>query len=796
METKEESTERAKTNSAPNDEQNLSEEKKEESSDEKQYDSLDKEEETLLKKSSKRRDGLVYFENNNDEKEEDKTNISETEKKPLKKNTLEKKPSLKKSPSRSQILVRQITKELKPNKDLLPLKVVCFFVFGGLYSVTPFFTLHMQQLGISVEEIAVITSLLPLAAIFGPLISGLIADYTSNFKGVLTGNLVLTIVFGIVITKTPTSFVPPSIKVVPDSFHFHDVDQLQVMPCHMEDTMAQYTCQFECIEESVRMKYNSTTVMCQERLYEHANVNEICFLKPLENENCIRISDGAENDDKILTRFKRNVINIQLGESALQNTDDHVHNSHGHAHKSDDLVHNSDDNAHTSDDHPHKSDDNVHNTDDHVNNSDDHAQKADDNVQSSHDHAHNTNHVHNSDDHQEKPSKMIVKKHVTTNLMKTSKYKPIEKYVSQPHVELKISSKDSNLPKFCSADCHQSKDDTLDQSIPTGFSGSRTFWIYFLLRFLMTLFMNSSFCLMDASTMAVIGKLGGDYGKQRLVAMVALATMPFVSSVIIQGMNETNGFADYAIPYYMMSLMVVIGIIVMYCTRIEMSVEDTDQSYKEVMAGLKTLLKRSKIIIFLIVLLFLGMEWGFLESYLFVFLNHLKAPTYMLGLTMTFGCVTGIPMLLVSDRLVNYMGRDRVFFYGFLAYTVRMFGYSFITNPWYCFIFEALEVFTYQLMWVAAVTMFPILAPQSLLATLTGLSGAVHYNIGKGVGTFVGGFLFAFIGMVWTFRAFGIVSFIFAFGYYFVQKKIRLDSPSIKTEKKDYEEKAEVLEKV
>ena len=41
--------------------------------------------------------------------------------------------------------------------------------------------------------------------------------------------------------------------------------------------------------------------------------------------------------------------------------------------------------------------------------------------------------------------------------------------------------------------------------------------------------------------MAVIGKLGGDYGKQRLVAMVALATMPFVSSVIIQGMNETNG---------------------------------------------------------------------------------------------------------------------------------------------------------------------------------------------------------------------------------------------------------------
>lgn len=46
------------------------------------------------------------------------------------------------------------------------------------------------------------------------------------------------------------------------------------------------------------------------------------------------------------------------------------------------------------------------------------------------------------------------------------------------------------------------------------------------------------------------------------------------------------------------------------------------------------------------------------------------------------------------------------------------------------FPFEVLEVFTYQIMWVAAATYCPILAPKGLLATMTGLVGSVHYSFG------------------------------------------------------------------
>jgi len=41
-----------------------------------------------------------------------------------------------------------------------------------MFSVSPFYTVHMQQLGLTVKEIALIYTVLPIPAITGPVISG------------------------------------------------------------------------------------------------------------------------------------------------------------------------------------------------------------------------------------------------------------------------------------------------------------------------------------------------------------------------------------------------------------------------------------------------------------------------------------------------------------------------------------------------------------------------------------------------------------------------------------------------
>ncbi|KAF2354078.1 Major facilitator superfamily associated domain, partial [Trinorchestia longiramus] len=285
---------------------------------------------------------------------------------------------------------------------------------------------------------------------------------------------------------------------------------------------------------------------------------------------------------------------------------------------------------------------------------------------------------------------------------------------------------------------------------------STTFWVYLALRIPAQFFLASAMTMMDALTMAVIENRGGDFGKQRLMSMLSLASMPFISSAIVHNAPTDNGSPDYTIAFYFGDVLLVIAVIV----TAYIDLERPETPSRNVLKDLRQLLTTLDIVVFLAVILVLGSNWGFLESFFFVYLSELKAPAYMLGLTLTFGCLVGIPAMFLSNRIINSLGRANIFILSFVAYSVRMFGYSFITNPWMSLPFEALEVITYQLMWVAAVTYFPILAPPTLLATMSGLSGTLHYNVGRGVGALLGGHLMGGIGSVNTFRVFGIISLV------------------------------------
>jgi hypothetical protein len=60
-------------------------------------------------------------------------------------------------------------------------------------------------------------------------------------------------------------------------------------------------------------------------------------------------------------------------------------------------------------------------------------------------------------------------------------------------------------------------------------------------------------------------------------------------------------------------------------------VQRPDSSSQNVFQDLKQLMKKVDILVFLTVILVLGSNWGFLESFFFVYLSELKAPAYLLG---------------------------------------------------------------------------------------------------------------------------------------------------------------------
>ena len=68
--------------------------------------------------------------------------------------------------------------------------------------------------------------------------------------------------------------------------------------------------------------------------------------------------------------------------------------------------------------------------------------------------------------------------------------------------------------------------------------------------------------------------------------------------------------------------------------------------------GLGKILKNVDIVVFLFMQFILGNCWGFIETFLFIYLKaDMNAPMYLLGLTITVGAIVSIPFLFISDWL-------------------------------------------------------------------------------------------------------------------------------------------------
>lgn len=111
-------------------------------------------------------------------------------------------------------------------------------------------------------------------------------------------------------------------------------------------------------------------------------------------------------------------------------------------------------------------------------------------------------------------------------------------------------------------------------------------------------------------------------------------------------------------------------------------------------------------------------------------------------------------------------------------------------SAWWCFPFEALESISVHLMWVAAATYCAIIAPKNLLATLIGILGMAHFSIGRGSGSFLGGYIIGKVGIRQAFKYMGLMS-VFCGMIYVIIHYICLANVDFDTEKDEEEKYAE-----
>jgi hypothetical protein len=144
--------------------------------------------------------------------------------------------------------------------------------------------------------------------------------------------------------------------------------------------------------------------------------------------------------------------------------------------------------------------------------------------------------------------------------------------------------------------------------------------------------------------------------------------------------------------------------------------------------------------------MFTGLFWGYIESYLFWFLEELGGSKGLMGLTVTVSCLSGIPFLVLSDVIFRKLGNPNVQILGFIVYAVRLLGYSYIQDPYMCLIYEAMKGVTTSLMFASKVDYSAELGTIATMGTIQGLMRTLYYVVGRGIGSLIGGYLMKWLG--------------------------------------------------
>ncbi|XP_022237365.1 uncharacterized protein LOC111084947 [Limulus polyphemus] len=191
-------------------------------------------------------------------------------------------------------------------KELIPVKILMFLIYGGQATLYPYFTVHLKSLGMSIRETAIIFAVQPLVALFVAPLIGVLADRIGNFKTLFCFFLTFS-----ALSCLGLYFTPP----VERSFQ----DVILELNCHSDpnipnivrlNTSNSCTPKNSAHMEEMTVELSNCQYVCDENKRIISD-SELCF----ENDNIKQRNCVSKNESTVFHIFNLNATSLQDNEN-------------------------------------------------------------------------------------------------------------------------------------------------------------------------------------------------------------------------------------------------------------------------------------------------------------------------------------------------------------------------------------------------------------------------------------------------------------------------------------------------
>ncbi|CAH1964467.1 unnamed protein product [Acanthoscelides obtectus] len=665
----------------------------------------------------------------------------------------------------------RIAKDLK-QKELLPLKLLFFMHSSTILVLYPYLTIHMRELGINVEETAIMSAVTPAVAILMPPLAGMVADKIGNFRVLLSAFSIIGGGSALLLLLVPVGRL---------TFTFPK-ELVFGLSCNTEPVLTLYQ-EFPCIPidrdqiVDIELQQQTCGVACQASFTKNQSQS---LLKTRNYE--IQIAE-METNDVLTYTFKPNVSNEAILDTNVSQRSQKV-----------------------------------------LENIKPYSAVIRKLTKTTYFFPAKDLYLFSCEQSNCTVGKITERSHINSRIRSGISQKYIEKKDFENIQLYKLHYVDSNSDLICS---HDSSDEIISVNVAVDsegvnttlnleqcsrrclFTGPRkrlcqnlkttveldtslTFWSYLCVRVFVGIISGTSFAMFEGAVIALLREHKADYGLQRIYATIGGMISSPISGWMIDYASKGKSYTDFRPIFFLYAALKFISGILMLFINLKFK-----KAAVSVITDVLTVLRKVEMIALLLSCIVLGCAWGFIESFLFWLLDDLGASKSLMGLTVTVGGFVGIPLLVLSGPIVKRAGHANVIFIGFIFYAIRLLGYSLLYNPWLCLVFEAMESITFGLSFTAAVTYAARLSTVTTDTTIQGVLGGLYYGVGKGIGSLVGGYLIHPIGIRHTFQLFAGTTLVIGIVYFCFYHLYMKQHPSQGTDitKKDVKQSPETEEK-